>query len=90
MGLGEKLIRARGAGIPWAQKTGMQRFFTIAGPIIYIAWGLFLVLAAIVAGMLSCAFENNKPRRRRWAAQVIQPVFRDRGPSHGQRTTHRP
>lgn len=62
MRLGEKLARARGAGIPWAQKTGVQRFFTIAGPIIYIAWGLLLIFATLVAAILGCAFDQGKKR----------------------------
>ena len=63
MGLGEKLARARGTGVPWADKTGVQRFFTVAGPVIYIAWGLFLIFATFVAAVVGLALENNKPRR---------------------------
>lgn len=62
MGLGEKLVRARGAGIPWAQKTGVQKFFTIGGPIIYIAWGIFLLFVTLVAAILGCAFDQGKRR----------------------------
>ena len=65
MGLGEKLTQARGAGLPWANKTGIQRFFTVAGPVIYIAWGILLIFATLVAAIVSLALENNKPLRRR-------------------------
>ena len=65
MNLGETLTKARGAGIPWAEKTGVQRFFTVAGPVTYIAWGLLLILATFVAAVMGLALENNKPRRRR-------------------------
>lgn len=65
MGLGEKLARARGAGLPWANKTGIQRFFTVAGPVIYIAWGILLIFATLVAAIVGLALENNKPLRRR-------------------------
>lgn len=64
MNLGEKLTRARGAGIPWVKKNGVQRFFTIAGPIIYVVWGILLIFATLVAAVAGLALENNKPRRR--------------------------
>lgn len=63
--LPEKLVRARGAGIPWADKTGIQRFFTVFGPVIYIAWGLLLAFGTVCAAIIACAFERNPPRRRR-------------------------
>lgn len=62
MNLGETLTKARGAGVLWAEKTGVQRFFTIAGPVIYIAWGVLLVVGAVVAGILGAAFDQNKRR----------------------------
>lgn len=61
----EKLVRARGAGIPWSNKTGVQRFFTVFGPVIYIAWGLLLAFGTVCAAIIACAFERNPPRRRR-------------------------
>lgn len=63
--LAEKLVRARGAGIPRADKTGIQRFFTVFGPVIYIAWGLLLAFGTVCAAIIACAFERNPPRRRR-------------------------
>jgi hypothetical protein len=63
--LAEKLIHARDADIPWADKTGVQRFFTVFAPIIYIAWGLLLAFGTVCAAIIACAFEQNPPGRRR-------------------------
>lgn len=63
--LAEKLIHARCAGIPWSNKTGIQRFFTVFGPIIYIAWGLLLAFGTVCAAIIACAFERNPPTRKR-------------------------
>lgn len=39
-------------------------FFTVFGPIIYIAWGLLLAFGTVCAAIIACAFERNPPRRR--------------------------
>lgn len=43
----------------------IQRFFTIFGPVIYIAWGLLLAFGTVCAAIIACAFERNPPGRRR-------------------------
>ena len=63
--MAEKLIHARGAGIPWADKTGVQRFITVFGPVIYIAWGLLLAFGTVCAAIIAGAFERNPPGRKR-------------------------
>lgn len=62
--MGELIRRAMGAGIPWAEKTGAQRAFTVLGPPLYIAWGILLAFGTVCAAIIACAFEQNPPRRR--------------------------